>query len=86
MNGKVEGKGRTSTGTETVMERAVRQGRNEEGNGERGGGREQRGQQGHRRKTEIRQSVMCKLTGRPTSGQVPIIFGTYNICNVRNGG
>ena len=25
-------------------------------------------------------------TGRPTSGKVPIIFGTYNICNGRNCG
>ena len=29
---------------------------------------------------------MCKHTGRPTSGKVPIIFGTYNIRNIRNGG
>ena len=29
---------------------------------------------------------MCRLTGRPTSGKVPIRFGTYNIRNGRNGG
>ena len=29
---------------------------------------------------------MCIRTGRPTSGKVPIRFGTYNICNRRNGG
>ena len=29
---------------------------------------------------------MCRSTGRPTSGKVPIRFGTYNICNGRNGG
>ena len=29
---------------------------------------------------------MCLRTGRPTSGKVPIIFGTYNIRNGRNGG
>ena len=29
---------------------------------------------------------MCIRTGRPTSGKVPIRFGTYNICNGRNGG
>ena len=28
---------------------------------------------------------MCICTGRPTSGKVPIRFGTYNICNGRNG-
>ena len=28
---------------------------------------------------------MCLSTGRPTSGKVPIRFGTYNICNGRNG-
>ena len=28
---------------------------------------------------------MCIRTGRPTSGKVPIRFGTYNICNGRNG-
>ena len=29
---------------------------------------------------------MCIRTGRPTSGKVPIRFGTYNIRNGRNGG
>ena len=29
---------------------------------------------------------MCKHTGQPTSGTVPIRFGTYNIRNGRNGG
>ena len=29
---------------------------------------------------------MCRLTGQPTSGKVPIRFGTYNIRNGRNGG
>ena len=29
---------------------------------------------------------MCNRTERPTSGKVPIRFGTYNICNGRNGG
>ena len=29
---------------------------------------------------------MCNHTGRPKSGKVLIIFGTYNICNGRNGG
>ena len=29
---------------------------------------------------------MCLHTGRPTSGTVPIRFGTYNIRNRRNGG
>ena len=29
---------------------------------------------------------MCLHTGRPTSGKVPIRFGTYNIQNGRNGG
>ena len=29
---------------------------------------------------------MCLRTGRPASGKVPIIFGTYNICNGHNGG
>ena len=29
---------------------------------------------------------MCLRTGLPTSGTVPIIFGTYNIHNGRNGG
>ena len=28
---------------------------------------------------------MCKLTGWPTIGKVPIRFGTYNISNGRNG-
>ena len=28
---------------------------------------------------------MCIRTGRPTSGKVPIKFGTYNISNGRNG-
>ena len=27
---------------------------------------------------------MCIRTGRPTSGKVPIRFGTYNISNRRN--
>ena len=27
---------------------------------------------------------MCNHTGGPTSGKVPIRFGTYNICNGRN--
>ena len=31
-------------------------------------------------------SGMCKHTGQPTSGTVPIRFGTYNIRNGRNGG
>ena len=30
-------------------------------------------------------SWMCQRTGPPTSGTVPIRFGTYNICNRRNG-
>ena len=29
---------------------------------------------------------MCRSTGRPTSGKVPIRFGTYNIRNGQNGG
>ena len=29
---------------------------------------------------------MCWSTGSPTRGRVPIRFGTYNICNRRNGG
>ena len=29
---------------------------------------------------------MCRSTGRPTSGKVPIRFSTYNIRNGRNGG
>ena len=29
---------------------------------------------------------MCRSTRHPTSGKVPIRFGTYNICNGRNGG
>ena len=29
---------------------------------------------------------MCLRTRRPTSGKVLIRFGTYNICNGRNGG
>ena len=29
---------------------------------------------------------MCIRTGRPTSGKVPIRFGTYNIRNGHNGG
>ena len=29
---------------------------------------------------------MCIRTGLPTSGKVPIRFGTYNICNICNGG
>ena len=29
---------------------------------------------------------MCKHTGQPTSGTVPIRFGTYNIRNGRNSG
>ena len=29
---------------------------------------------------------MCRRTGPPTRGVVPIRFGTYNICNGRNGG
>ena len=29
---------------------------------------------------------MCKHTGRPTNGTVPIIFGTYNFRNWRNSG
>ena len=29
---------------------------------------------------------MCHSTGRPTSGKVPIRFGTYNICNGQKGG
>ena len=29
---------------------------------------------------------MCLSTGLPTGGKVPIRFGTYNICNGRNGG
>ena len=29
---------------------------------------------------------MCRHTGHPTSGTVPIRFGTYNIHNRRNGG
>ena len=29
---------------------------------------------------------MCRRTGQPTSGTVPIRFGTYNIHNGRNGG
>ena len=29
---------------------------------------------------------MCHSTGRPTSGKVPIRFGTYKIRNGRNGG
>ena len=87
MNGKEEGKkGRTGTGTETGTERAGRQGRNEEGNGEMGGGRERGGQRGQRRKTEICRLGMCNRMGRPTSGKVPIIFGTYNIRYGRNGG
>ena len=48
--------------------------------------REWGGHRGNRQKTEICQSVMCKHTGRPTSGKVPIRFGTCNIRNGRNGG
>ena len=29
---------------------------------------------------------MCRRTGQPTSGTVPIRFGTYNIRNGRNSG
>ena len=29
---------------------------------------------------------MCNRTGRTTSGEVPIILGTYNIRNGRDGG
>ena len=29
---------------------------------------------------------MCNPTRKPTDGTVPIIFGTYNICNGRKGG
>ena len=29
---------------------------------------------------------MCRSTGISTRGEVPIRFGTYNICNGRNGG
>ena len=33
-----------------------------------------------------RWSGMCSRTGQPMSGTVLIRFGTYNICNGRNGG
>ena len=71
---------------ETGTERAGRQGQNKEGNGERRGGHKRGGQRGRRQKTEIHQLGMCKHTGWSTSGNVPIRFGTYKICNGRNGG
>ena len=46
-------------------------------NGEGSGGRGQKG---------VRWWRMCRSTGIPTRGTVPIRFGTYNIHNGRNGG
>ena len=79
------GGGRTETGTD--------------GNGEGGpageeqrrerqkGGREQAGRAaGAGAKKVVRWSWMCRRTGKPTRGTVPIMFGTYNICNGCNGG
>ena len=47
------GGGRTGTGTKTGTERAGRQGRNEEGNGEKGRRAQVGRAEGQRRKTEI---------------------------------
>ena len=69
------------------MARAGRrgQGQNEEGNDERGAGASG-GAAGAGAKKGARWSGMCKHTGQPMSGTVPIKFGTYNIRNWRNGG
>ena len=86
VNDTEEGKGRTGPGTDTGTEGAGQQGRNEEGNVEYGR-RVQAGRvEGQRGKPEIRQYGMCICAGRPTNGKLPIIFGTYNIRNGRNGG
>ena len=71
---------------ETGTARASQRGRNKEGNGERGGGRERGGGAGAGAKKGARWSGMCKNTVQPTSGTVPIRFGTDNIRNGRNGG
>ena len=84
--GERHGGGKRGDWTRERRQERVRQGRNEEGNGERRGRRKRGRQRGQRRKTEIRYSGMCKHTGRPTSGKVPIRFGTYNIRNGRDGG
>ena len=86
VNGAEEGKGENGGG-------------NSDGNGESGpsGAEQGRGRRKERRagvgraagaeeKNGARWSGMCKHTGRPTSGTVPIIFGTYNIRNGRNSG
>ena len=73
------------TGTETGTARASRRGRQEEGNGKRGGGLKRGGASGAGAKKGARWSGMCRHTGQSTSGTVPIRFGTYNICNRRNG-
>ena len=44
------------------------------------------GAAGARAKKGARWSCMCRSTGQPISGTVPIRFGTYNIRNGRNGG
>ena len=72
---------------------------NGDGNGEGGPagaerGRERRkgrrarvgGEAGAGAKKGARWSGMCKHAGQPTSGTVPIRFGTYNIRNGRNDG
>ena len=52
----------------------------------KGGRARAEGQQEQGRKKVARCSGMCKHTGQPMSGTVPIKFGTYNIRNWRNGG
>ena len=71
---------------ETVTASTGRRGWHEEGNGKRGDGSERRGQRGQGRKKGSSWSGMCRHTGQPKSGTVPIRFGTYNIRNGRNGG
>ena len=62
-----------------------RGGRNGTRNGERVGRREQGRQQGPETKG-VSWRRMCWSTGSPTREKGSIRFGTYNICNIRNGG
>ena len=65
--------------------REGRQGRNGTGNGKKGVSREREGSGGQSQKG-VRWWRMCRGTGGPTRGEVPIRVVTYNICNGRNGG
>ena len=86
MNGKEEGKGENGDGNGDGNREGGPAGV-ERGRERRKGRRARAGRAvGEGAKKGAHWSGMCKHTGQPTSGTVPIRFCTYNICNRRNGG